>query len=68
MDAFDRFSQCFQCLGAALFLLFSVFNFIRSLTEGSGAVIVICFAVMTALSFFLTRELFKEMTTDGGKR
>ena len=61
MNVIDRIFQYFQCFGASLSLVFSVFNLVRSLVDSTSFVVILCFVSMTVLSLILTGEVVKDI-------
>lgn len=61
MGTFDKITSWFQVVASALFVLFSLFNFVRILVQNSDGFYALCFAVMLYLSWGLLRISVREL-------
>lgn len=61
METFDKIGVLFQAIASVLFILFSLFNFVRTIAQNSGCIYAICFAAMMYLSWNLFKISVKEL-------
>lgn len=71
METFDKITSWFQVVASALFVLFSLFNFVRTFVQNSDCFYALCFAAMLYLSWVLlrisVRELLETIRKGGSK-
>lgn len=61
MEIFDKITGWFQVVASALFVLFSIFNIIRTLVQHSETFYFLCFSAMLYLAWLLFRLSVKEL-------
>ncbi len=61
MGILEKIARWFQVAASSLFVLFSLFNLIRTFTKGYGSFYAMCFAAMLYLSWKLLRLSVTEL-------
>lgn len=61
MENFEKITSWFQVVASALFVLFSLFNIVRTFVQNSDCFYALCFAAMLYLSWWLLRISVREL-------
>lgn len=61
MDIMNKIEKWFQVGAAALFVIFALFNLVRTFIQNSAVFYALCFAAMTVVSWYLLKIAWREL-------